>query len=178
MQQWASQLPADQRGILSNLQFVLVTDLPGDALAWSIGDGNVLIDMNAAGRGWFVDSTPRSSSEFFSSGNKVVANPNGTAGQMDLLSALIHEIGHVIGYEHSQGGTMDSTLAAGERRQLIDWSRTDLRAALGWNSTATSQKPAFPEFSIGMGKKKKSLLDPEVEGEGETLTQLDWYVEV
>lgn len=89
---------------------------------------------------------------------------------MDLLSTLIHEIGHALGDEHSESGTMDSTLAAGEIRQPIDWNRSsaDLWAALGWNNSSDKQKPAFPEFFIGNSRKnpKKRLYD-EIGGETE-----------
>ena len=35
---------------------------------------------------------------------------------MDLLTALMHETGHVLGYEHTRDGLMSETLAPGERR--------------------------------------------------------------
>ena len=182
MQQWSATIAPDQRELLNSLSFVLVTNLPGDAVAWSIGDGNVLVDMNAAGRGWFVDATPKGSSEFQTSGDSLIAATGSSAfGRMDLLSAVIHEIGHVIGYEHADSGSMEAALPVGERRQLIDWSSDsrDLRAALGWDSTGDSKKPAFPEFSIGMGKgKKKWLLDASNDGETQTAENAGWYVEV
>jgi hypothetical protein len=38
---------------------------------------------------------------------------------MDLLSVLMHELGHVYGYEHAADGVMAETLVAGTR-QLPD----------------------------------------------------------
>lgn len=37
---------------------------------------------------------------------------------MDLLSVLVHEIGHLLGYGHEEDGVMQDTLSAGERRTL------------------------------------------------------------
>ena len=37
------------------------------------------------------------------------------AGQADLLTAVLHELGHTAGLEHAGGGLMDALLAAGVR---------------------------------------------------------------
>jgi hypothetical protein len=102
--------------LLNSIQFHLVDDLPGNALAWSVGDGNILIDMNAAGYGWFVDNTPLESSEYrFSNGVWLAGADSAAYGRMDLLTTFMHEIGHVLGYEHGADALMSATLAAGTR---------------------------------------------------------------
>ena len=63
----------------------------------------------AAGWGWFVDPTPGDDSEFTTPGNL------GEQNRMDLLSVVMHEMGHVLGFEHSETGVMSETLAAGVR---------------------------------------------------------------
>src|SRR5262249_25642339 len=70
----------------------------------------VWLDDNAAGWGWFVDPTPGDDSEFTSPGNQ------GEQRRMDLLTVLEHEVGHLLGKEHEDGGVMAETLPAGMRR--------------------------------------------------------------
>lgn len=87
---------------------VRVTDLGGTTLGLA-SDGVIWIDDNAAGWGWFVDTTPGDDREFTTPGDQ------GEQGRIDLLSALMHEMGHMVGYDHDADGVMGETLAAGER---------------------------------------------------------------
>ncbi|RWE08447.1 MAG: hypothetical protein EOS61_18265, partial [Mesorhizobium sp.] len=86
-------------------------------------NGTVFLDTDAAGNGWFVDLTPVTAEEFTWRDGKLVAVSGGAAdGRIDLLSVLIHELGHGLGLSHDDGvsgglGTvMGEVLAVGERR--------------------------------------------------------------
>jgi hypothetical protein len=75
---------------------VQVGDLPGAELGLAFpASGAVLLDGTAAGHGWFADPTPLNDEEFDASGHALAGGP--AAGQMDLLSAVLHELGHLAG---------------------------------------------------------------------------------
>ena len=85
---------------LDGLTF-LIADLEGDALVLTVDD-TVIVDVDAAGHGWFVDDTPYQDSEFIPQGNdeELAAKDAGDAyGDMDLLTVVMHELGHVFGYQ-------------------------------------------------------------------------------
>jgi hypothetical protein len=82
---------------------VQLADLAGTTLGIAYGD-RVLIDADAAGHGWFVDSTPETGNDL-------------DASRIDLLSAVAHELGHVLGLEHGDG-VMAEELAVGVRQGI------------------------------------------------------------
>jgi len=119
------QLDSEQQQLLSEVD-VQVVDLAGDTLGRAV-PGTIYIDVNAAGYGWFVDATPADNSEFSSASElSLIALPDSeAAGHVDLWTVILHELGHLLGYEHADVGAMQESLSVGERR-LVDWeSETD-----------------------------------------------------
>jgi hypothetical protein len=86
------------------------------------------ISPNAAGYGWFVDTTPLQDEEFSTggpggtAGRSLVAQPgNPAAGKMDLLTVVLHEMGHLagradVGAPGLADDLMAETLTPGTRR--------------------------------------------------------------
>lgn len=91
----------------------------------------VLLDADAAGHGWFVDATPSANEEFTPdpSGTLVATGDSSAAGRMDLLTVVMHELGHVLGIDdlHDEDDAeqiMAHELAPGVRKGLptcADW---------------------------------------------------------
>ena len=80
-----------------------------------MASGNTIwLDDNAAGYGWFIDATPIDSAEF---DNGIGHGPS--AGKVDLLTVLTHELGHLVGRDELFGDTddvMGIALPLGTRR--------------------------------------------------------------
>ena len=96
-------------GILSSLSVdpslvtLNIADLPGGAVGQTVGT-TITLDDNAAGNGWFIDTTPWDNSEFLPTSNPnewVAKAGSAAAGKMDMLSVLLHEYGHALCIDHS-----------------------------------------------------------------------------
>ena len=96
---------------------VLTADLPGLMLGQAAGK-TIFIDRDAAGYGWFVDPTPELDEEFLiddALGSAVAWEDGAAAGRADLLTAVMHEMGHILGYDHATDDLMQALLPLGRR---------------------------------------------------------------
>lgn len=96
----------------------LVSDL-SDAWLASSASGITHVDSDAAGFGWFVDPTPADDAEFTRLAGQLVSGP-ATPG-IDLLTAVMHELGHHAGLGDSYANSdaralMFGFIAPGIRR--------------------------------------------------------------
>ena len=128
-------LTADQLALL-NQATITIADLADGYLALTLGT-TITLDTDAAGYGWFIDSTPFVNEEFTTREAYLVkreasdtndeirdtsdaspwqlqAAPDGPAsGRMDLMTVLMHELGHVMGLGHVSSAVDGTRLMAG-----------------------------------------------------------------
>jgi hypothetical protein len=107
-----------------------IRDLPGSLLGGALPDGTVLIDIDAAGYGWYVDATPRTDREFdrIVSSSQREATSGEAATRADLLTVVMHEIGHFLGLDHAYfqrtgdaTNLMNDSIGLGVRRTPTAW---------------------------------------------------------
>ncbi len=119
----AAGLSEEQSALLDHIH-VELADLPDLHLGETFGD-SIRIDTRAGGNGWYTGSGPESDAHFA----KVQAETrwqvgeadSPAAGRVDLLTTLMHEMGHVLGLSDSyslrdRNSVMYGHLVRGERR--------------------------------------------------------------
>jgi VCBS repeat-containing protein len=120
---WESTgLTPEQVAILRGLKFDVAT-LSGIHLGEAAGC-QIRLSTNGAGRGWFSDSSAQSDSSFAnpaSATRRCAAASSANVGRVDLLTAVMHEMGHAIGLadsylEKDRENLMYGYLIPGERR--------------------------------------------------------------
>jgi uncharacterized repeat protein (TIGR01451 family) len=115
----ATGLTPAQQELLNAVQ-VTVADLHGLHLGAS-RPGFIALDSDAATTGWFIDETPESDEEFSGNGRMKAFEGGLGANRMDLLTTVMHELGHQFGlgdlYDRSdRERLMYGYLIPGERR--------------------------------------------------------------
>jgi hypothetical protein len=134
IERWSDSLILDDSvlALLNEVSFEIV-DFADLTLGHTTGT-TVLIDDDAAGYGWFIDTTPYDDAEFKrqNKDGELLATASSSAyGDMDLLTVVMHEIGHVLGFEDLDPedhphDLMSSTLTTGVRRVYAEGAITSL----------------------------------------------------
>jgi hypothetical protein len=143
MEHWyAAGLAPQQLSALGQVTFHL-TDLPGALLGWASGR-EIWIDVDAAGWGWSFGAAP---------------------GRMDLADAVEHELGHVLGFGHSETGVMAATLAAGVA-PVAGPASVPSGHAMGFDhgvsaeAAAAGLTPVAPRAAVGVGAPALAFVVP------------------
>ena len=165
--QWESVVGHDPRFVaLLDAATFLVADLPGTLLG--MRDGSVVtIDVDAAGHGWFIDATPNHNEEFvLSTGGQLEATDALVDGRIDLLTVVLHELGHVVGLPDLDPNAapydlMAGTLGDGIRRLP---SRSSLvNQAFEFKADDDSSTRESDDLVLPLFESTNSNLDPLIE---------------
>ncbi|RPI45226.1 MAG: LEPR-XLL domain-containing protein, partial [Betaproteobacteria bacterium] len=138
---------------------VELVDLSGPYLARAAGE-LIRVDVDAAGYGWFVDSTPADDAEFAfddSRRERVARAGSPAAGGVDLLSVLMHEIGHLRGDEHAGEGAdpsdvMQADFGTGLRRQYAGTGMAHAGIQQGERPDRSSSAQAASAIASALGE--------------------------
>ncbi|HLJ27705.1 MAG TPA: Ig-like domain-containing protein [Candidatus Angelobacter sp.] len=147
-QRWMTAgLTRNQVAVLGALQFE-VSDLAKEYIG-SAGEHVTLVDRKGAGHGWFVDANPLADAAFSKavSPSWLYADPGSpAAGHLDLLTAVMHEMGHRLGMgdksaERNRGHIMYGELSVGERRLPVknDWTLIQAHTLLSGEAAPDSE---------------------------------------
>jgi hypothetical protein len=115
----AYTLDASRLALLNSVTFE-IADFEGLNLGYTVNT-HITLDLDAAGHGWFVDTTPADDLEFSVEqiDGGLAAGPESEAyGDMDLLTVVMHELNHVLGVEDlpaDEPDLMSGTLDDGVR---------------------------------------------------------------
>ena len=117
---WASVGISEEQIAQLQSTEIRLRDLASGRLAAADHDV-ITIDRDASNRGWFIDATPSDDAEFGETDprtGELVGTADGTQNHYDLLTAIMHEQGHILGIEHTElpGELMYGGLQTGGRR--------------------------------------------------------------
>ncbi len=112
IERWVAAGVTDEQ--LAALQAVKfdIADMPGIYLGTSSANG-IQLDSDGAGFGWFIDRTPGDDVEFGGTGTALTGLSGSAANRIDLLTVVLHELGHAIGLEDTYLSTNSSNLLYG-----------------------------------------------------------------
>jgi VCBS repeat-containing protein len=124
---------------------ITIDDLAEGYLALTTGT-TITLDRDAAGYGWFIDQTPLRSEEFAAGSTPwqfTALEGSVAAGKIDLMTVLMHELGHVMNLGHVSSAVDGTRLMAGSIdpgiRRLP--SALDLGMPSAQSSAVSTQQP-------------------------------------
>ncbi|KGM48448.1 matrixin family metalloprotease [Pseudooceanicola atlanticus] len=139
-----------------------IGDLQGDTLA-TYGEGLITLDIDGAGLGYFLDETAQADEEFDAEGEAEAGSE--AEGKYDLLTILMHELGHALDMDHSMddGDLMSGFLDPSQRLGLFQPANTDAEPQSGQTQDDTSQNTYYDPRVDGMVTEDEAMLLDSVE---------------
>jgi hypothetical protein len=122
----AAGLSARTLAALTQMSIAIV-DLPEAGIS-RVSGWTIYLDRDAAGQGWFVDSTPGSDEEFLASsdGTQQAVDPR-AVDRVDLLTVMEYELDHLAGLvgvdspsADQASGELSTDLRSGMRKRYLD----------------------------------------------------------
>jgi Putative Ig domain len=119
--------------------------------------GKIVIDATADGDGWYVDPTPLSNDGFAArpGSKQLIAKTGPAATEVDLLTVVMHEMGHILGLEDLDpkrypDQLMTETLSVGVRRLPDQFTTETLRIGV-------RRQPSIAEtLTVGVRRQPRS----------------------
>ncbi|MFY9260605.1 MAG: polymorphic toxin-type HINT domain-containing protein [Gallionella sp.] len=143
-------LDAGASAAVLNRATFAVADLPF-GMAGQTANNLITFDTIGAGWGWYVDAMPADQSEFQATAQATVFTAAATseaANKLDLLTVLIHELGHVAGLLHTAAtnDVMSQYLVPSERRlpDAVDLAALQAQGAPFYVGNTTSTWVTLP----------------------------------
>ena len=161
-------LSAELAGRLASIQ-VYITDLANGELGQA-QQNTITLDTTAAGRGWFVDPTPGDHAEFsltLSDFQMAAVAGSLAYGRIDLLTVLVHEIGHVLGFGHEAGLAVMAGNLGHSQRVLLDGDTIVSVAEIG--EPISGAVTTLPTLNLSDSANNAATINIQVNADG-TLT--------
>ncbi|HBJ38227.1 MAG TPA: hypothetical protein DDZ51_26430, partial [Planctomycetaceae bacterium] len=158
-----------------------IIDLDSQGELGQAGHGIIRIDNDGLGLGWFIDTNPSSDDAFvaFSVHQAIAIAGHPSASHFDLLTVVMHELGHIAGYPDLVSTTtqeptlMTEMLPIGVRRfPVIDPSTTIFAWTGDWMGT-----PHALAFQLQQHRETRDrqsgnrLLDNDADVAGQAISQ-------
>ena len=123
IQRWVNAGVTPVQAALLRSTSITIGNLTATGELGDTANGRIILDATADGDGWYVDRNPLGNNGFVAvpGTNQLIAKSGPAATEVDLLTVVMHEMGHILGYADLDprlypNQLMTETLSVGVRR--------------------------------------------------------------